>query len=703
MSHRLLILASVLSSIPALLAGCGERTAERPAPVDVPVFIVSIDTLRSDRLPAYGYARGNTSAIDRFRNDAVLFSHAFSHAPTTLPSHASLFTGQLPPRHGVRDNVGYTLGGDRQTLASLLKSAGYTTGAAVSSYVLRRSTGIATGFDFFDDAFDYDRALLKTSAQRDGDKTRAALEQWLDGVQGRRVLGFLHLYEPHAPYTPPNEFSSAATPYDGEVSYADAIVGRFLESLKKRGLYDDALIIVLSDHGEGLGDHGEDEHGVFVYRESIQVPLLIKLPRMERANTTVESVVGLVDVVPTVLSAAGAAPNQAMDGVDLMSPAAGDRVIYSETYYPRLHFGWSELTSAIDARLHYIQAPAREIYEYRSDPAELTNVLSEKRREAFALAGKISAIPQNFAEPTAVDPEDQRKLAALGYIGSAGPVSGPRPDPKSRIRAVRELNRGFDLVARSEFRTAADHLAPFVKENPDIIDGWWLLGRSLARSGRSGEGLRVLKEAAQRFPGNSTVLLAAADVLFSEGRYQEARAHAELAVRNEPVGAREFLARMAMTRRDWEEAEKQLRAALQEAPGRTDTLMLLAEALRGQNKQQEVLSVLDRLSRERAQRSMPQPENLSFYRGEALLTDGRVGEAEQAFREETRLFPQNRKAWSSLALVVGAQGRREEARAVLLEGVRRNPDKKMSALAIESFEVMGDAEGARAVRAQAAR
>jgi tetratricopeptide (TPR) repeat protein len=239
-----------------------------------------------------------------------------------------------------------------------------------------------------------------------------------------------------------------------------------------------------------------------------------------------------------------------------------------------------------------------------------------------------------------------------------------------------------------------------VKDNPDIIDGWWLLGRSLARSGREEEALRVLKEGAQRFPGNASILLATADVLFSMDRHGEARAHAELAVKDEPVRAREFLAMMDLRRGDLGSAEREIRAALEAAPARTDTLVLLADILRKQNRRAEELAVLEQARLGIEQRKLAPVGNLHFHRGEALLQQGRVPDAEAAFRSETRDFPSNRQAWASLALVVGAQGRRDEAREILMEGLQKNPDAKMRALAVESFEVMGDAEGARMVQRQ---
>ena len=247
-----------------------------------PIVFISIDTLRADRLPAYGYAKVRTPHIDRLAADGVVFENAYAHSPQTLPSHTSILSGQLPFEHGVRDNVGFNVKQGQRFLQHALKDAGYATGAFVSAYVLREQTGFNQGFDTFDDdlpAASPEQPLGQV--QRGGDQTMAAAIRWMDarpaGDTRDRFFLFAHIYEPHTPYTPPARFAKS-DPYDGEVEYADEIVGTLLDHLRARDLYDDALIVLLSDHGEGLGDHGEEEHGIFLYRETIRVPLIVKMP-----------------------------------------------------------------------------------------------------------------------------------------------------------------------------------------------------------------------------------------------------------------------------------------------------------------------------------------------------------------------------------------------------------------------------------------
>ena len=271
-----------------LLFACrGRESAALP-----PIILISVDTFRSDRLGVV------TPRLDAFRRDAVTFERAYSHSPLTLPSHATILSGVLPAEHGVRDNVGFRMK-NVPRLPAQLKTRGYTTAGAVSAYVLRKATGIADGFDAYDDEIDRESGDQSLGAvQRAGARTIDMAKQWI-AKRADPFFYFLHLYEPHAPYDAPEPFRSQhPNAYDAEVAYSDALLGQFFDFLRERDLYDRALIVVLSDHGEGLGDHGEDEHGIFLYREAIQVPLLVKLPHRARAGETVSTPVGLQEVTP---------------------------------------------------------------------------------------------------------------------------------------------------------------------------------------------------------------------------------------------------------------------------------------------------------------------------------------------------------------------------------------------------------------------
>ena len=680
-----------------LLPACTKESPAPAATADTPVFIISIDTLRSDRLPPYGYEKGSTPAIDAFRKDAVLFRSAFSHAPLTLPSHVSMMTGLLPYRHGVRDNVGYVMSPEQKTLPAILKENGYATGGAISSFVIRSETGIDRGFDEYDDLMTVSPMETITSWTRDGDLSRELLTRWLRGTTNPRVFGFLHLYEPHGPYTPPEPYRSRfADPYDGEIAYADAIVGRFLDDLRAKGLYGRSLIVLMSDHGEGLGDHGEIAHGVFVYREAIQVPLLVKLPGQSRAGEEITSVASIVDLMPTILAQGGIGPPAEIDGIDLFSPAAANgRAIYSESYFQRVHYGWKELISFVDAKHHFIEAPRVELYDYVADPGETKNIADEQRRlvadRRRETAALVAAHP--YAEPRVADPEDVAKLTALGYLGS-GPssASGELPDPKDKLEALTLMGRGTAFIERGRYEEALEVGRALVRDNPDFLHGWGLLSSAYLKLGKYELALAAFEEQMKRSNGSPQIALQMADVYRSLKRYDEARRHAELALAFSPVFAREMLAQIAMAegRLDLAEAEAQKCVALE--ANRIQPLMLLSEIRNRQKRFAEELEYLDRTRAAVTTFRMPPIRELESRRGEALLRLGRVGEAEAAMRAETEAFPDNLRAWSSLALVVGAQGRSADAKAILARAKERNPGPKMAELARQSLRVIEEGE-----------
>src|SRR5207237_4276075 len=302
--------------------------------------------------------------------DGIVFENAYAHVPLTFPSHATIMTGRLPFENGVRSNIGYKLDVNAQpTLPRLLSQHGYATGAAVSAYVLRRDTGMGSLFDFYHDAMEVWESATLGALQRRGDETVHAALGWVDRVEKRPFFLFLHLFEPHTPYEPVEPFRSKyANPYDGEIATADAIVGRFFAELDRRGLYDRSMIVLCGDHGEGLGDHGEQEHGVLLYREVLHVPLIVKLPRQRLAGRRVSAPAQLVDILPTIAEVVGATVPAGLPGRSLIG-LSGDRAIYSETMYPRLHLGWSQLRSLTDARDHYIESPAPELFDVVADPA----------------------------------------------------------------------------------------------------------------------------------------------------------------------------------------------------------------------------------------------------------------------------------------------------------------------------------------------
>ena len=688
----------------ALLLAAASCT--RPASVfrGAPVVLVCVDTLRADRLPAYGYRKVETPALDALARDSIVFDNAISHVPLTLPSHVSLFTGLLPFQHGVRDNLGFRLSTSHPTLATILRKSGYAAGAAVSAVVLDHGSGVSQGFDYWEDGIEArDVAQAIGQVQRPGDETARLLETWIAGQpDGGKFLAFLHLYEPHSPYDPPEPFRSGyrAEPYDGEVAAADAIVGRFLDFLKGKNLYDRSLVVFLSDHGEGLGDHGEDEHGILLYREEIRVPLFVKLPGAKRSGSRVAEPVQLADVLPTVLATVGETPPAGLPGRSLVDLAekshrgatGAARRVYSETLYPRYHFGWSDLASLTDDRFQYIHAPRAELYDWRADPAEKKDLAAGLPPAFRSIRAELVGINRPLQSPGASDPETVKKLASLGYIGAAAPVSDGKdlPDPKDRLGTIGQLKDATRLV--SEFRDgeAIALLTKLSRENPLMLDVWESLARVLRRSGRTREALEALERADRLAPGTPQVMLGLAGLHREAGDFDKARKLASAAGEAGAPGFHEELASIALASGDLVTAQREAEAMLAgNVDARAPRLVLARVALAGGDVAGAFAQVDGAIRRDRQSGRTP-AVGFRSMRGDLLARLGREKEAEQDLRAEVASYPENLDGWARLALLSASQGRPGEPAGVLSEMTSRVPTPRSYDTAVRVCGILRD-------------
>ncbi len=667
-----------LASLLLLLAAGCRRAAESPRYEGAPVIIISIDTLRADHLPMFGYRGVETPALDALRRDSILYRNAFSHVPLTLPSHVSMLTGLLPPANEVRNNIGYPFDRAKHpTIAAMLGQRGYDTGAAVSAYVLRGATGIGPDFQFYDDNIEVKGGEAVGSVQRPGSVTAAIARRWIDGRRDKPFLFFLHLFEPHSPYEPPEPFRSryAAAPYDGEIATADAIVGDFLGYLRSAGIYDRAIIVLMSDHGEGLMDHGEEEHGIFLYREEIHVPLLLKLPRSQFGGETVDAAAQLTDIVPTITALTGATTPPDCKGTSLLAlrGSAKPRTIYSESMYPRIHLGWSALRSLTDAGDHYIEAPAPELYDMRADPGEKRNVLGEKRREYNALKTGLASFDSHFDAPAKIDPEEAKKLAALGYLGSsAGPSAGPLPDPKAHIADLNALKEGARLSARGDSAAAIAKFRAVLQANPNLTDAWQMLGETLESAGDDAGAIQAFQRAIAASPSLTPAFaLRIASLDLELRKFADARAHAELAMASSPGAAHVMLARIALAGGNLAAARSALAQA--GAGERGEAGVLEAQIAVAAGDLPGALTIIDRLRADVASGALAPRESLESTRGDILARMDRRTEAIAAFQDEIRRFPQNREAYAKLALVELLERRPSDAETTLVALVRANP------------------------------
>jgi arylsulfatase A-like enzyme/Tfp pilus assembly protein PilF len=703
--------AVTLPLLAMCLAGCRSSSRVGPYPA-ASVVLISIDTLRADHLPLYGYKTGSTPNLDALGREGIVFEDVYAQCPLTLPAHASLFTGLLPPHHGVRDNLGFSLKDPHRTLASRFKAARFRTGAAISAFVLRSQTGIARGFDFYDDALVTDAAREDgSSVQRDGAVAVDVLSRWIEAQGRERFFAFLHLYEPHAPYTPPERYRSLA-PYDGEIAYADELVGRLLARLPALGLASRAIVAVTSDHGEGLMDHGEQEHGVFLYRDTVHVPWIVRLPDGARGGTRVSGTVAQIDIPATLLDLAGV-PADGMDGVSVRAAiAAGSataRPVYSETLFPRYHFGWSELFAVTEGRYRYIRAPRRELYDVTLDRDEKSNVVDAHASAASRMDAWLArqTVGKEIAVPEAAAPEAVERLQALGYVGVgagrtreivralAAAPEGSLPDPKDKIAAYEDLKRAISLRQAGKDSEAVVGFRRFLDVNPSLPDAWQMLGETLVRMGRTREGIGAFEKALAMDPSRKTTRLELARAHAREGRIDVAARQAALGFPDEPGRADEWLAQLMLERGDLPRAARLAARSVAVDGTRPASHFVLGVVAARRGRCPEALESFRRAEEALAPTRGVIP-NLHAGIGDCLALLGRTAEAEREFLAEIRAVPSSEEGRVGLAMLYRSQGRDAEARGVLggLIAALPRADAEAYWTVVHGFSALGDAAAA---------
>lgn len=562
------------ASAAILLVVLGAAAACSPAPQKRPnILLVTLDTTRADHLGAYGYTRANTPTLDRLAANGVLFERAISAAPLTLPAHVSLLTGQYPFTHGVRNNGNFTLGDTTPTLATAFRAAGYRTAAFVSAFVLDHRYGLARGFDRYDD---------RLGLERRGGETATAAEAWLRETAGdaRPFFLWVHLYDPHDPYDPPPPFAAAFAdrPYDGEIAYDDDVVGRLLQHADGGDGRGSTIVVVAGDHGESLGDHGEETHGLFVYESTIRVPLIIAGGALP-AGRRVSELVRTIDLAPTLLDLAGAGSIPSTDGRSLRPlvdhRGAGPQDAYSETYFPQLYMNWAPLRTLQDARWKVIDAPVPELYDLANDGAERANLAAREAARTAAMRQAVAAAAANRT-PTAsvaqVDRETAQKLAALGYIGAAAARAAAddatRPDPKAMIDVFNALRAANAAIQRRQFAAAEASARRVLARDGDNAFATMVLARAELEQGRLREAAADYRRYAILVPTSADAHHWRAICLSRLGEADRAIAEedAALALDANDAEARELRGGLLAARGRMPEALADLRGAVALAP-----------------------------------------------------------------------------------------------------------------------------------------
>jgi arylsulfatase A-like enzyme/Tfp pilus assembly protein PilF len=445
------------------------------------VILISIDTLRADYLGCYGCPDKLTPGLDKFAQENILFEHVVTAAPLTLPSHSTILTGTLPPYHGVRNNLGYKLNDANLTIAEMLKDNGFATGAIVSSYVLDAETNINQGFDTYADDFEYIKKDGFAIGRRGHEATSLAIDWLKKHLDDDKFFLFLHYFDPHTPYDPPGTFAQkhAENPYAGEVAYTDQCVGNLLDALKEVGLYESTMIIIVSDHGEMLGEHGESEHGFFLYESAIKVPMIIK-PAGTTKNQRIENIVSLVDVMPTICYATGIPIPKHVQGKNLCPYFTGqgsqsdDRQLYCETFYPTQYNG-NSLSAVVTKNWKYIHSERPELYEIEQDTAETNNLFDSQLKRAHLLHEHLKLMVEQYSNheksgEIPISPEQQKQLESLGYVAGAtnladNPSGQTTFDPKDLIYSYEQQKTVKACLKVEQYDKAGAICAKMVAEN----------------------------------------------------------------------------------------------------------------------------------------------------------------------------------------------------------------------------------------------
>ena len=510
----------ILFLLTALTAA--QATAQTPQKSAPNVVLITIDTLRADHLGCYGYKQIKTPNIDGLAADSSRFERAYTVVPVTLPSHTAMLTGTYPMLSGMHDFSANKLSPQQGTMATVLKQAGYATGAVVASAVLDSRFGLNQGFDFYYDHFDFSRLEEANldEMERPGNVVADQALDWLGKNSQKKFFLWMHLYDPHYPYRPPKPYSHeyAAQPYDGEIAFADEQVGRLLRFLKDNGLYQNTVIVLSGDHGESLGEHGEKTHGFFIYNVTMHVPLIIHLPGKSAAHTVADPV-SLVDLMPTVLAATGLDIPSQVQGRSLVPALRGekidqDRTLYGETFLPRLHFNWSELRGAENTKYHFIDAPRPELYDLTKDPGELRNLFPEKKAVAEEMRAKLAGLIREYsagkelAEKTGLDPALMERLKSLGYAGFSGGgdvtiTNRDLSDPKDRIATYELISDAIADSQHGRYQESIEKLKAAIKTEPQSVPAHYLQGLNYYRSKMFSESVNELQKAVQLSPDYS--------------------------------------------------------------------------------------------------------------------------------------------------------------------------------------------------------
>jgi len=680
---RIALVLSVLALIGVCLTASSRRSRRLTAtpPVESApgalagwnVLLVSLDTVRADHLGCYGYAAGSTPNFDTLAAGGVLCRQAVAPAPLTLPSHATLLTGLDPHHHGARSNGVFRVRQDAGTLAERLKASGYRTGAVISAYVLDRQYGLNRGFDdYLDDLTEGSQPSRFGFRERRADQTNVAASRWLREHKAERFFLWVHYFDPHAPYDPPEPYRTrfAGRSYDGEIAFIDEQFGRLLGVLDEIGVRRRTLIVVVADHGESLGEHRELTHGIMIYDATVRVPMIWNAPGVLPSRFVVGAQVGLVDVAPTILDLLGLTIPSGTDGVSLVRPYVESRRVYIESLGPMFQYGWSPLVGLRSDAHKFIWAPSPELYDLVADPNELDNRIAQRRGQAEEMLASIRsrlggdpALVRAVSSNLPMDDASRRKLEGLGYVFRTGTTQATQPalpDPKDMMDDWMLLQQAETLANRGEYARAIALLEPHLQARPGDLRSWEVLSECYQSLGQLDRALAAYRREV-------------------ELAHRKVEAH---------VGVGSILMEMGKVA----EAEAAFQQALTEDPQSSRALFGLGTVRLRQNRADEAMRLFEQAV------ELGRGSNTSmcwFNIGAIHHGAGRIEQARAAFEQSLKVDPANPRSARALAELLRQAGQEQQAIALLKSVVDQRPDAEACAALGQMYVQGGQVEPAR--------
>ncbi|MFB0564690.1 MAG: sulfatase-like hydrolase/transferase [Candidatus Aminicenantaceae bacterium] len=625
------------------------------------IVLITLDTTRADHLPCYGYSGVKTPHLDSLARQGIVFEQCTASSPLTLPSHVSMMTGMYATYHSVRINGNTALSDEQTTIAEVLSGQGYQCGAFIAAFVLDGRWGLKQGFQHYDDKFDLRKYkhIDLGAIQRPGNQVMDAALAWLEEQKGKPFFAWIHLYDPHSPYEPPEPYYSEYSHqglsglYDGEIAFMDEQIGRCVSWLEKNGLSKNTMIILIGDHGEGLGSHGEGTHGYFIYEYAVHVPLLIITPFPELQGQRATSQVRIVDIFPTIMEIAAVTPPAETHGRSLLPlmfrpQKEEDGFAYAESMSPNIQFGWSSLHSLRTTQYKYIDTPKAELYDLTRDPDEQTNLLRQYPDIAREMKDTLNRLMEETSRgaPTPqaanLDKETIEKLSALGYIGApvatkkASGEAGPLADPKDKFQVFQAVTAAGGMVLEQKYSEAVVKLESALQEEPMIPQALLVLSTCYVELGRTEEAKAKLDLLLKEDPENISALISMANILLEESKDEDVIALCKQA--------------LSVDERS------------------TQAHMLIGEIYLGQLKYSEALPYL-----EKAVEIQPKVIRSRLTLGACLLGFKQYDRAEVEFKQVVQEAPKCPLAYFNLGLLYEETGRLEEARAAYTKEVANYP------------------------------